>query len=459
LSLLESSEALARHPHGRTLAAVAGEALAAVDPRACVLRSTHRLRKPKGEAAVVGEFVFDLAARPQAGEHRRIHVFGAGKASAAMAAALVERFGEHVAGGVVIVKHDPPHDAGPVTFVRGDHPIPGPRTAAAVALLRERARRVGPRDLVLCPISGGASALLSEPTLAPADWVELHEHLLARDVSIQAINRLRRRFDALKAGGLARLFAPATVVGLIVSDVVGDELALVGSGPTVYPGEHEDAELRALLDELDDRLVDLRPSLRKLLAEPPPLQGVPHFDGRPQGVHQVLIARNGDAREAACRRARAEGLDSLVLLPALGGLAADEGRRLAQLLASLPGDLPITPPCCLVTGGETTVRLDGAAGLGGRNLELALAAIPGLAGVPDVALLTLATDGEDGPTDAAGALVTGESLARAQALGLDVEQALARHASHELFDRLGDLLRPGPTGTNVCDLAFLFRFR
>lgn len=166
-----------------------------------------------------------------------------------------------------------------------------------------------------------------------------------------------------------------------------------------------------------------------------------------------------DAREAACKGARAEGLDSIVLLPALGGLAADEGRRLAGLLAAFPDDLPVRRPSCLVTGGETTVELganhDGEPGAGGRNQELALAALAGIAEIPDVALLTLATDGEDGPTDAAGALVTGSSLARARAAGLDPDAALARHDSHGLFAALGDLVRTGPTGTNVCDLAFL----
>jgi glycerate 2-kinase len=462
--LRSGSPCLARHPRGRTIAAIAGEALAAVDPRACTLSSTHLLRKPSGEAAVIGEFVFDLASDPEHArghEHGFIHVFGAGKASAAMAAALVERFGSRVAGGLIVAKHLPASlELGPIEIVLGDHPIPGARTAGATARLRDRAQRVGPRDLVLCPISGGASALLSEPTLAPNDWADLQGWLLARDVSIQAINKLRRRFDVLKAGGLARLFAPATVVSLIISDVVGDELALVGSGPTVYPSEHEDAEYRVLLGELDEHLAGLPDPLRRELEQPPPFHERPRVGDRPQGVHQVLLARNGDAREAACRRAAAEGLDSVVLLPALGGLAADEGRRLGRLLAAVPGNLPVAPPFCLVTGGETTVALgsDTAIGLGGRNQELALAAIEALAGIPDVALLTLATDGEDGPTDAAGALVTGESLARAQALGLPLADALARHSSHEVFARLDDLIRTGPTGTNVCDLALLFCF-
>ena len=467
--LLAQNPCLTREGHTRALAAIAGAALASVDPRACVLRATHRLQKPRGIAAIVGEFVFDLAEDPRApgeAEHGKIWVFGAGKASAAMTEALVERFGDRVAGGAVIVKHLPStlghgHDdrrIGRVQLLVGDHPIPGPATAAATARLRELAAEVGPRDLVLCPISGGASALLSAPTWAPQDWAALTDALLARDVSIQAINKLRRRFDALKAGGLARLVHPATVVGLIVSDVVGDELALVGSGPTVYPGPREAEDYAELIDELGPRLRDLAEPLRRAIVEPPPLATWPKTaQGRPQSVQQVLVARNGDAREAACLSARAEGLDSIVLLPALGGLAADEGRRLAGLLANFPDDLPVSQPSCLVTGGETTVELGAAVrdGAGGRNQELALVAIAGLSEVPGVALMTLATDGEDGPTDAAGALVTGSSLARARVAGLDPAAALAGHDSHGLFLGLGDLVRTGPTDTNVCDLAFL----
>jgi glycerate 2-kinase len=449
----------------RRVVEIVAAALAAVDPHACVLRNTHRLIKPRGEAAVVGEFVFDLSAdpsRPSETEHGRIWIFGAGKASAEMAAALVERFGERVGGGVVIAKHQPPapERLGPVELLLGDHPIPGPASAAAAAHLRARAAEVGPRDLVLCPISGGASALLSEPLLDPADWATLTEHLLARDVSIQAINKLRRRFDALKAGGLARMLCPATVVGLLVSDVVGDELALIGSGPTVYPATGEAESHAALLAELGDRLHGLPERIERRLAAPPPLASRPTTpSGRPHDVHQVLIARNGDAREAACKAARAQGLDSIGLLPALGGLAVAQGHRLAELLAAPPTDLPVTSPWCLVLGGETTVALaPGPLGLGGRNLELALAAVEGLAGCPDVALVTLATDGEDGPTDAAGALVTGDSLARIHAVGLDPNAALAAHDSYHVFERVGDLVRTGSTGTNVCDLALLFRW-
>ncbi len=477
--ILAGCPGLRTHPRGASIAAIAGAALDAVDPRAQIANHTHALAKPKGHAAVIGEFVFDLADDPDApgtAEHGRVWVFGAGKASVAMAAALVERFPEHIVGGLIIAKHRPSPELatalGPVGVTLGDHPTPGTQSEAAHKLLVRAATEVGPRDLVLCPISGGASALLSAPSnLSGADWALLIDHLLARDVSIQAINRLRRRLDALKAGGLARLFAPATVVGLIISDVIGDDLALVGSGPTVYADTHDGDECHAaLLAELSPSLAGLPPHIIATLRSAPMPASVPINPGTglPQGVHQVLVARNGDAREAACKRARVEGLDSVVLLPALGGPAADEGRRLAALLHDPPADLPVNAPFCLVMGGETTVTLPDQPGRGGRNLTLALAAMPGLAatvdtldptrGAGELALLTLASDGEDGPTDAAGALVTPTSMARAHAQGLDPERALAHCDSYPLFAALGDLVKTGPTGTNVCDLAFLFRW-
>ncbi|NVB40230.1 DUF4147 domain-containing protein [Pseudenhygromyxa sp. WMMC2535] len=479
-TLLARSPGLRRHPRGRELAEIAGAALEAVDPLACVHAHTHLLPKPKGAAAaVVGEYVFDLAADPQApgpAEHGRIWIVGAGKAGAAMAGALVERFAPHVAGGVVITKHagaaDPalaPPELGPVEQLIGDHPIPGQASARASAQLRALAPRVGPRDLVLCPISGGASALLCDPLIPREQLAALVEHLLARDVSIHAINRLRRRLDRLKAGGLARLFAPATVVGLILSDVVGDDPALVGSGPTVYPDAGDQPQAFAeLLSTLAPALAELPAALRRAIEDAPAPASAPvdPHTGLAQQVHQVLVARNGDAREAACRVARERGLDAVVLLPALDGQARAAGRRLGELLVDMPDDLPVRAPACLVTGGETTVdlahgQLGGPSQLGGRNQELALAAAWPLAELDDdqAALLTLATDGEDGPTDAAGAIITPSTLARARAAGLDPERALREHDSHALFDTLGDLLRTGPTGTNVCDLALLLRSR
>ncbi|EDM75095.1 probable hydroxypyruvate reductase; probable glycerate kinase [Plesiocystis pacifica SIR-1] len=481
--LLAANPGLARHPRAELLAAVAGAALEAVDPQTCVRRHVHLLRKPKGASVVVGEFVFDLAddpAQPGPAEHGRVWIFGAGKASERTAAALVERLGGaeagRVAGGLVIAKHrdpelaDAPERLRPVEVVLGDHPLPGPKSAAACARLRELARQVQPRDLVLCPISGGSSALLSDPVLPAEEWSAMVAHFLSRDVPIHPINWLRRRCDALKAGGLARLFAPAAVVSLIISDVIGDELALIGSGPTIYPDKREpelDTIRRDLGDALSEFLRD-HPTTRAFLDDPPPLPEPPRDEsGAAQQVHHVLLARNGDAREAACATARSHGLDAVVLLPALSGPAADEGRRLGQLLVDMPEDLPVRSPACIVTGGETTVNLElGASGAGGRNQELALAAAAPLATLragrdrprERAVLLTLATDGEDGPTDAAGALVDPSTEARAQADGLDPEQALRAHDSHTLLARLEDTLRTGPTGTNVCDLALLFRF-
>lgn len=478
--LLEGCPALRRHAHGEVIAAIAAAALDAVDPRACVRRHVHRLERPTGTAAVVGEYVFDLAATgdvPGPREHGRIWIVGAGKASVAMAGALVEIFGEHVGGGLIVAKHanqaDPGAiDLGPVRVCLGDHPTPGAASLAARDQLVELAARVQPRDLVLCPVSGGASALATDPTLPLDQWATLTGHFLAHDVPIHALNRIRRRLDRLKAGGLARLFAPATVVGLIVSDVVGDDLALVGSGPTVYASPADASEAHAaLMEDLRDVLDDL----------PPPIASAIRDSARPaarpeaptaQQVYQVLIARNGDAREAACRAARANGLDSLIVLPAITGPAEAEAERVATPLADPSATLPVRPPVCLVYGGEPTVHIPRsvqADAHGGRNQTLALAAAGALARIArrasdsaepatDLAVLALATDGEDGPTDAAGAFVTQRTLELAAVDGLDVATALRTRRSYPLLDQLGSLLYTGPTGTNVCDLVLALRW-
>lgn len=453
--LLDGCAGLRSHARGTSLARIAAAALTAVDPRRCVLANTRVLER---DALLVGEHVLTL--RPGA----RVWVFGAGKASVAMTEALLERFGDRIAGGLIIAKHLEPDvgrrqpvwakGLGPIEVMLGDHPLPGPRSLAASARLRELARDVTPNDLVLCPISGGASALLSEPTIPLDEWTALVGHMLTHEVSIHAINLVRRRLDCLKAGGLARAFAPASVVGIVISDVVGDELALVGSGPTVYFDPAR--ELARLADTSKQVLADAPANIRRLIEalpipEPPPPE---------QRVNTVLLASNADAREAACRAAISEGLDSIVMLPAMTGPAAATGRRLAALLRELPDDLPLRPPLCLVTGGETLVDVHPTTeplGRGGRNQELALAAVEPLAGAEGCSLLTLASDGEDGPTPAAGALVTTDTLARARSLGLDPADHLARHDSYTFFTALGDALVIGPTGTNVCDLAVLLR--
>jgi hydroxypyruvate reductase len=254
---------------------------------------------------------------------------------------------------------------------------------------------------------------------------------------------------------LAAAAAPARVASLILSDVIGSPLEAIASGPTA-PDPSTRAEALHILQRyaLYDKIP---PAVHHLLqhGEETPKPGHPLF----ARVQNVIIGSNLQAAQAALRQAQAEGLNTHLLRTDLQGEARLAAPALCQSLrANLQGSGQVRPPFCIIAGGETTVTLGINPGHGGRNTELALAAVPELAGQPNALLITLATDGEDGPTDAAGAVVTGDTLHRASQLGLDPADFLTRHDSYTFFETLGDLLRPGATGTNVNDLTFLFAF-
>jgi hydroxypyruvate reductase len=316
-------------------------------------------------------------------------------------------------------------------------------------------------DLVIALISGGGSALLS----APADGISLEDLqnltrlLLACGASIDEINTLRKHLDQIKGGGLARFTYPARLVSLILSDVVGDPLDVIASGPAV-PDSSTWKAAWGVLERYDlvDRapqaiLAHLQKGCRGELPDTPKPDD-PLF----ARVQNVMVASNLQAAEAAAEQAEEEGFHTLLLTTYLQGEARQAGRILGAILRQVaaPGH-PIPRPACLIAGGETTVTLLGD-GLGGRNQEVALGAVSELHGLEQVALVTFATDGGDGPTDAAGALVTGETAQRAAALGMHPDDYLKRNDSYHFFEALGDLLFTGPTGTNVNDLTFLFAF-
>jgi hydroxypyruvate reductase len=350
---------------------------------------------------------------------------------------------------------------GGLRLVEAGHPIPDERGARGAAQIADLLARLGEDDLVICMISGGGSALLVSPApgVELAELQALTEALLASGASIDEINSLRKHLEQLKGGGLARLAAPATLATLILSDVVGDPLDVIASGPTVPdPSGYADAwkvvERYQMQNRLPEGVADrLRRGLTGELPETPK-PGDPLFER----VHNVIIGNNLGAAQAALRQAEVEGFHTLLLTTRLQGEARQAGRFLAAILQQIAASgLPVPRPACLLAGGETTVSVKGN-GLGGRNQELALGAVEDLAGLEQVALATLATDGGDGPTDAAGAIATGGTLARARQLGLDPADCLARNDAYHFFDPLGDLIRTGPTQTNVTDLAFLFAF-
>ncbi|MDX1436810.1 MAG: glycerate kinase [Anaerolineales bacterium] len=443
---------LRRMPWGSGVARILASAVEAVEPR----KAVQRAMRIDGDSLLIEGTAYPLQGEGQ------IYVVGAGKAGAPMAQGAVEILGDSVRGGVVIVKEGHYTVAGlpsHLEIIPAGHPVPDRRGVEGTRRLAAMISDLSPQDLVICLISGGGSALLTLPAegIAREDIQELTRLLLASGAGIEEINTLRRHLDLVKGGGLARLAAPARVATLILSDVIGNPLEAIASGPTA-PDRTTYADALEILGRYD--LLQVVPAgiLARLKAgsagglEENPGREDPVF----KAVQNVLIGSNRLAADAAIRQARQEGYQTLLLTTSLQGEAKEAGRLLASLARGMVEEgVPLSRPALLVAGGETTVRVQGE-GLGGRNSEMALGAVRDMSGLPGAALVTLATDGGDGPTDAAGAVVTGETLAQAKALGLEPEVYLKRNDSYNFFAPLGDLLKPGPTLTNVNDLAFVF---
>ena len=427
-------------------------ALAAVDPAAAVRRALVH----EGQFLHVDERTFDLEAV------ERIVVVGAGKAGAPMAAAAEAGLGDRPGwqGGVVIVKegHTAPQPA-TIALIEAGHPLPDARGVAGTEAILARLAGLGPCDLVLALISGGGSALLADPAppVTLADLQAVTDLLLKAGATIGELNTVRKHLARLKGGGLAAAAAPAPLVALILSDVVGSPLDIIASGPTVPdPATFADAWAVIAGRGLESRIP---PAVRDRL-EAGRRGAIPDTPGPDDPcfaqVTNVIVGDNRQAAQAAVERARALGLNALLLSTYIEGEAREVGRVVAGLAKELAAiGAPLPRPACLVLGGETTVTVRGP-GRGGRNQELALAAALALDGWGDhVAVATLATDGGDGTGDAAGAVATGATVAHARALGLDPAAALAANDSYAFWHALGAGIVTGPTGTNVNDLTFV----
>ncbi len=435
---------------GRILSA----ALLAADPRQAVRRA---VRLNEMELMVAGQQI-------NLGRFRRIRLVGAGKAAQAMAQGALDVFGERIADGVLIAKHL--QEGGQplpknIRVLQGGHPVPSQASVSATSALVDLLLSSGEDDLILCLISGGGSALMTLP-VEGTDLEELQSLtrlLLACGADIGEMNTLRKHLDRVKGGGLARLAAPARLVTLILSDVIGSPLDVIASGPTVADSTTYSQALSILQKyQLDRQTPPGILSILKRGVEGKLPETIKPGDPLLTGVINQVVSSNPQAAQAGLDQARQEGFHPLLLTTFLQGEASQAGIVLASLLRQIEATgEPLPRPACLVVGGETTVTLRGQ-GLGGRNQELSLGAVVLLDGLPEVALVSLGTDGEDGPTDAAGALVTGETLQRAHAQGLDPQVYLQNNDAYHFFEALGDLVRTGPTGTNVNDLAFLFAF-
>ena len=426
-------------------------ALEAVDPAQAVRRAVRR----EGNVLHVGPRIYRLD------EVERAIVVGGGKAGAPMAQALSEILGPALRAGWINVKQGHLVDAPlppELTICEAGHPIPDENGRTGAQRIIELASQAGERDLVFCLISGGGSALLPLPVegISLADLQALTDALLRCGATINEINTVRKHCSQIKGGQLARAAAPATVVALILSDVVGNPLDVIASGPTVADTSTF-ADACAILGKYD--LVDTIPGAVRahlhagLEGQLPdtPKPGDPIF----ARVQNVIVGSNAIAACAAQAAAQEMGFHTLLLSTYIEGEAREVGRVMAGIAKSLAVEgWPIPRPACVIAGGETTVTIRGT-GKGGRNQELALAAALALEGWEGTTVVTLATDGTDGPTDAAGAIVDGTTVARAQAVGLSAAEALAGNDSYTFFDRLGDLIRTGPTNTNVNDLLLI----
>ena len=430
-------------------------ALQAVDPYFCV----KKVLTGNGETIQIN----NLSINPASCEN--IYIIGTGKAVLPMASAVQDVFKDKISAGFLIAKHEDDKIQANlmpnihVTF--GTHPVPSEKSVDSsmgmVAFLED----LSEKDLVICLISGGGSSLMTLPQkgISTADIQKANQLLLRSGATINEMNAVRKHLDQVKGGGLARKVYPARLVTLILSDVLGDPLDVIASGPTVT----DPTTFRDALDVLE----------RYVLSEKVPANVLAYLQAGEKGkkaetvkqgdecltkTRTVVIGSLKTAADAALERAEQAGFNAEILTTNLEGEARERGTELANLLVKIArGQHHLQKPACLIAGGETTVTVRGK-GKGGRNQETALSAARTLRGIQDCLFISLATDGEDGPTDAAGAFVDGETIKKGEAIGLDVEDYLNRNDAYTYLDKINCLIKIGPTGTNVNDLVFLFAF-
>jgi glycerate 2-kinase len=400
-------------------------AVAAADPRQVL--AAHLPPRPRGRCVVVG----------------------CGKSAAVMAAALEDAWPDVALEGTVVTRYGHFVPTRRTEVIEASHPLPDAASERGAHRLLERVRGLGPDDLVLALISGGGSALCAAPApgLTLADKQAVNRALLASGATISEMNCVRKHLSAIKGGRLAAAARPARVVTLAISDVPGDDPAVIASGPTV-PDPTTFADARAILARYGiEPPAAVAARLAQATDETPGNDDLPDAEFR-------LIATPMMALTRMAETARGIGLTPLVLGDALEGEAREMGIVMAGIARSVRAHAqPLPPPCVVLSGGETTVTLGrGPAGHGGRNTEFLLSLVVALGGATDIWAMSGDTDGVDGMDDIAGAVAAPDTLARARAKALDPRAVLAGHDSHSLFDAIGDAIRTGPTLTNVNDV-------
>lgn len=426
-------------------------ALAAVDPVTAVKRHMSLV----GDELRIGERTYDL------GQYRDIYVIGGGKAGGSMAKATEEILDDRLTVGVINTKYGYLAETEIVRINEAGHPIPDAAGVQGAKEMASLAARASDGDLVICLISGGGSALMTLPVegITLADIEVLTASLLRCGATINEINAIRKHLSQIKGGNLSRLAYPAEVVSLILSDVVGNPLDVIASGPTVpdsssYAQAYNVIERYGILHEVPASIVQhLRTGKEGIVPETPR-----EDDEAFAKTYNLIIASNEVAAQAAMAKAQEIGFNTALLSTFVEG----EAREVAHVFSAIAKEIahsghPVSRPACVVAGGETTVTIRGE-GKGGRNQELTLAAAVQIDGLDEATIIALATDGTDGPTDAAGAIADGYTLVRAREKDLSASDYLANNDSYHFFEALGDLIITGPTNTNVNDLTFVFVF-
>ncbi|MDI6690414.1 MAG: glycerate kinase [Candidatus Bathyarchaeota archaeon] len=423
-------------------------ALNAVDPKQ-IIKSKVLL---KSSILHVDKYRFNLK------KFKNVYVVGGGKASGSMAEALEQVLGRLIKRGFVNVPYGSKHKTDLIKLHEASHPIPDDSGVKGTRQMLEMAEIAEKDDLIICLISGGGSSLMPLPRgeITINDKREITDALLKCGATINAINTVRKHISDFKGGWLAKKAYPATILNLILSDVVGDPLDFIASGPTV-PDSTTFSDAIKVLKKYG--LWERAPaSIRKVLLEGEggKIPETPKANDEAfKKVFNVVIGNNRLASQTAQNCLKSEGLNTLLLTATLEGEARHVGTMLASIAheVSISGN-PIPKPAGIIAGGETTVTITGK-GKGGRNQEIALAAALKINGMDGAVLASISTDGIDGPTDAAGAIVDGKTLEKAARKGLTPEEYLAENNSYSFFSKLEDLIFTGPTGTNVNDISMI----
>jgi hydroxypyruvate reductase len=420
----------------------------AVEPAAAVKQYCRR----EGSRLLIDQKAYDLA------EFECIYVIGAGKAGGPMAKAMEEILGDRITDGLINVKYGHLADLSCVKLTEAGHPVPDQSGLEGAGAILQLGSEAGERDMVICLISGGGSALLPLPAegLSLEDKQETTKALLSCGATIHEVNAIRKHISRVKGGGLARAVYPGTLISLMLSDVVGDDLDVIASGPTV-PDDSTFEECMKIIDKYGIRelvpkkvLMHIQNGIEGKIPETPK-PADPAF----ARTQSVIVGSNLACVVAAERKASGLGYNTIVLSTMIEGETKDVARVHAGIAKEiLKSGHPLSPPGCVLSGGETTVTITGQ-GLGGRNQEFVLAAAMDLRGQDGIVVLSAGTDGNDGPTDAAGAVADGQTVQKAAALNLDPADYLLNNDAYHFFEKLGDLVKTGPTNTNVMDLRIM----